>query len=336
MAAVYTNSLNLFNLTTKSTPTTADLISVGDVAVTGVPLKQITIGSMPAGNTQLTSNTQNTNYNLVSGDKGKVILSTQAISGAGFTYTLLAPGTAGAGWYCYFVNQNLSAFASNFLSPASGTINGKISYQLLPGNSCYIFTDGSNYYVITNQSQWGKLLDINFFPTLPGSLSTALSTTLTQTQGVLLNSNVVVFPFYVPHNLQVVSASVDVAIGLAASTTTVGIYYDNGGNSRPSGAALGAVSIATASTGVQGTNFGTPIQLYANNIYWVAIQTSSAVTLSLGNTQVNSDQYTSGAYQAGTYIQLLANSYSAGTLPTWSGTGSSFQNYLPWISFLPG
>lgn len=48
MAAVYSNNLNLFNLTSKSTPTGSDLIPLGDVAVTGVPLKQATLVSLPA------------------------------------------------------------------------------------------------------------------------------------------------------------------------------------------------------------------------------------------------------------------------------------------------
>lgn len=43
MAAKYSNQLNLFNLTLKSSPVGADLIPLGDSAVTGTPLKQTTI-----------------------------------------------------------------------------------------------------------------------------------------------------------------------------------------------------------------------------------------------------------------------------------------------------
>jgi hypothetical protein len=46
MAAVYSNALGLFNLTSKATPLGADLIAIGDTAVTGVPLKQATITSI--------------------------------------------------------------------------------------------------------------------------------------------------------------------------------------------------------------------------------------------------------------------------------------------------
>jgi hypothetical protein len=47
MANVYSNALNLFNLTTKATPVSGDLLALGDSAVTGVPLKQCTVGSLP-------------------------------------------------------------------------------------------------------------------------------------------------------------------------------------------------------------------------------------------------------------------------------------------------
>lgn len=48
MAAVYSNSLNLFNLTLKASPVSADLVPLGDSAVTGVPLKQTTVGAIVA------------------------------------------------------------------------------------------------------------------------------------------------------------------------------------------------------------------------------------------------------------------------------------------------
>lgn len=46
MAAVYSNSLGLYNLTAKTTPTTSDILPLGDAAVTGTPLKQATVGNI--------------------------------------------------------------------------------------------------------------------------------------------------------------------------------------------------------------------------------------------------------------------------------------------------
>lgn len=48
MATVYSNALGLFNLTLKATPLAADLVPLGDTAVTGVPLKQTTVGAIVA------------------------------------------------------------------------------------------------------------------------------------------------------------------------------------------------------------------------------------------------------------------------------------------------
>src|ERR1700679_2762215 len=48
MAAVYSNALNLFNLTSKASPVGTDLIPLGDSAVTGIPLKQATLSSVIA------------------------------------------------------------------------------------------------------------------------------------------------------------------------------------------------------------------------------------------------------------------------------------------------
>jgi hypothetical protein len=342
MAAVYTNGLNLFNLTTKSTPTTSDYFPLGDAAVTGIPLKQATIGSMPSGNTKITENVQNTNYNLVAGDKGKAILSNlSGYASPAYTYTLLAPGTAGAGWFCYIVNQNLSAFAYNTITPSSGFINGQSSIALLPGQSVLIFTDGTNYFTLGESGQ-NNLSSLTWIiAALPGMLGSTYSTTQVQTQASLLNSNVVAMPFIVYNNCQIAIAEINVSILAAASTATVGIYASRGDNIAPAASSLGTVSIATTSTGLQQTSFASPVQLYANNVYWAAIQTSTATTLSLGNVILNTLQqptaFNNVSYgQSGTYVSTLSNSYSAGTLPAWSGTANNFVYYLPWIALYAG
>lgn len=46
MVAVYSNPLNLFNLTVKGVPIGADIIPIGDSAVTGTPLKQTTVSDL--------------------------------------------------------------------------------------------------------------------------------------------------------------------------------------------------------------------------------------------------------------------------------------------------
>lgn len=93
MAAVYSNSLNLFNLTVKSTPIGADLVPLGDSAVTGVPLKQATVTSILAvaaagNNVSFTTSTEsmvvNTNYYVnYTGGAATLTLPTAATSPLG-------------------------------------------------------------------------------------------------------------------------------------------------------------------------------------------------------------------------------------------------------------
>lgn len=341
MAAFWSNSIDFANLTSKSTPVTGDSVLLADSATSpaGQP-KQALLSALPFVSNSLSINTQNTNYNIVAGDRGKIIFSNlSTISSIGYNYTLLAPGTAGTGWFCYFENQNLSGSATNFLIPASGSINGRTTYPLYPGRGCLVYCDGSNYYVISPVDQ--TPISASVYASLPGVLGVTQSTTLTQTQGTLLNSNVVCFPFMLTTNGRLFSATIQASVGLAASTVTVGVYGDNGYNSLPSGAALGAVSISTATLGVKTANFSASIPMYAGQFYWAAIQTSSAVTLSLVNNILNTALWNSGGgytniMTPGMNLQTLANSYSAGTLPTWSGSANSFQAYLPLVSFLFG
>jgi hypothetical protein len=313
-------------------PTAATLTAGAGIGITNGA------GSITVANS-LTINTQNANYNIVSGDAGKVVFSNLAtVASIGYNYTLLAPGTAGSGWYCYFENQNLSSSATNFLIPASGSINGRSTFPLHSGNACMVYCDGSNYYVIAQSSATCPIMT-DIYAALPGQLGVTQSTTLTQTQGVLLNSNVVTFPFFAPNNGQITDATISASVGLAASTVTVGVYNDNGYNSLPSGAAIRAVSISTATSGVKTGTFSTAIQLYANQYYWAAIQCSSAITLSLVNNIINTQLFPSGGgfsnlMTPGMNLQTLANTYSAGTLPTWSGAANSFQAYMPLIAFV--
>lgn len=92
MAAVYSNSLGLFNLTTKATPTTSDYLALGDAAVTGVPLKQCTIGSLPF---TITNNDVN-----VTGSTQAMVLNTRYVvnyTGGACTLTLPTAATSPQG-----------------------------------------------------------------------------------------------------------------------------------------------------------------------------------------------------------------------------------------------
>lgn len=84
-----------------------------------------------------------TAYSLQSGDCGKLLTANNA---AAVTVNLLAPGTAGNGYW--FEVQNLGAGTAR-LSPASGQINGAAYLDVLQGQGVTVATDGSNYFAVT-------------------------------------------------------------------------------------------------------------------------------------------------------------------------------------------
>lgn len=155
---------------------------------------------------------------------------------------------------------------------------------------------------------------------MPGALSITNSNTQTQSLASTLNSRVYLQPFCVNAAMTVGTVGCYVITGVAASTMTVGIYASNGSLSapQPTGNALGAVSIATTANNTY-ANGAVSIALSPKTIYWAAIQTSTATTLSLQCTQMNVCCNIANAAVSGTGYQPLnityTNSYSAGTLP---------------------
>lgn len=175
---------------------------------------------------------------------------------------------------------------------------------------------------------------------MPGSLSNVNSNTQTQSLASTLNSRVYLIPFVVNAAYTTTSVGAYVITGVAASTITVGFYNNNGSLSAPAptGAALGAVSMATTAnnTFVSGA---LAVALQPKTIYWAAIQASTATTLSLQATQMNLTCNMSCAAVSGTGFQPLnityVNSYSAGTLPSITpvSLGTQVNTYTPVVVF---
>ena len=82
---------------------------------------------------------------------------------------------------------------------------------------------------------------------LPGMLGAATSNNIVQS--IDYNGTINLIPFYVSGAITTTIFEVMVAVGLAASTCTVGVYASV--SMQPSGAPLGAVSMPTTSVGTQ-------------------------------------------------------------------------------------
>lgn len=85
--------------------------------------------------------TINSTYGAGAADRASVILWT----GATGTLTLPSPATVGSNW---FINLRNSGTNTLTVTPSTGQIDGAASLALATGQSCVVFTDGTNYFTI--------------------------------------------------------------------------------------------------------------------------------------------------------------------------------------------
>lgn len=161
MAAVYSNPLNLFNLTVKSTPVGADLVPLGDSAVTGVPLKQATLTSIIAlagagAIANVTASTQamavNTTYYVnYTGGACTLTLPSAASSSQG-AWVQIRGGEANTSGYIVALNTSQTI---RMFSNSTTTTTGSLT---MPGNfdsiriECDATSGGLTWNVVSNQA----------------------------------------------------------------------------------------------------------------------------------------------------------------------------------------
>jgi hypothetical protein len=161
MAAVYSNPLNLFNLTLKSVPVSADLLPLGDSAVTGVPLKQTTVGDVIAlaatGNVvNVTASTQamavNTTYYVnYTGGACTLTLPTAATSTQG-SWVQIRGGEANTAGFIIALNTSQQArMFSNLTTATSGSLTMPGAFDSIR-LECDALTGGLTYTVVSNQA----------------------------------------------------------------------------------------------------------------------------------------------------------------------------------------
>jgi hypothetical protein len=81
-------------------------------------------------------------YTVVAGDRGNLVEFTDSVN---TVFTITAPGTLGAGFYCYLKNGGAAGFTMQ-LVPASGNIDGVASFYIYPGDTRLLICDGSNFF----------------------------------------------------------------------------------------------------------------------------------------------------------------------------------------------
>lgn len=161
MATVYSNPLNLFNLTVKTTPIGADLVPIGDSAVTGVPLKQATINSILAiaelGNVvNITASTQatviNTRYYVnYTGGVCTVTVPTAATSSQG-SWIEVRGGEANTAPFVLALNASQQFRMFGTLGTAtSGTLTMAGNFDCIR-LECDALSGGLTWAVVDNQA----------------------------------------------------------------------------------------------------------------------------------------------------------------------------------------
>ncbi len=106
-------------------------------------------------------------FTVVDGDRAKCLIYT---AGAG-TANLTAAGTLGNDWFVMIRNSGSGTL--NILPPA-GTIDGSSSINLSTNDSCFIFTDGTNFFTVGLSSGSTIAFDFVSIP-VPGSGDFVLS-----------------------------------------------------------------------------------------------------------------------------------------------------------------
>jgi hypothetical protein len=82
-----------------------------------------------------------TPFTVVDGDRARCLIYT---AGAGVC-NLPTPGTVGADWFFMLRNSGTGTLS---VVPPSGTINSAASISMDPDDSCFIFTDGTNFFTV--------------------------------------------------------------------------------------------------------------------------------------------------------------------------------------------
>ena len=162
-----------------------------------------------------------------------------------------------------------------------------------------------------------------------------------------MNSSAMFLPYYVPLRGTFTGSAVRTGTALAASTVTTGIYASNASTNRPTGSPIANTTVQYATvtnTTEYLTSFSSPVTLDAG-LYWIGIQTSTAVTLQLARATTvsyynpvlcNFGMAATSASLTNDWPTCLiqTNSYSAGSLPavgTLVETADAFATWFVWL-----
>lgn len=220
----------------------------------------------------------------------------------------------------------------------SETIDGLLTWKLLPGEKIVVQSDGTNWITLyhDNPAQMGYFFDKGSTDNrryLAGSMGTS-NGMLTSTTSPAADT-LWALPFIVGKVTKFDTISFEITTLQASQNANAGIYYDNG-NCYPGALMFNTGSISTGTTGVKDTTITSSLQIFQPGLYWLAWETS-ATTIQIrtlqGGTQsmgifgfLNSNWGTSAAYGLS-----VADTYGA-TLPDPYPGSASYLTASPSVS----
>lgn len=139
-------------VTSYTSATKTLVVNVTYVSGSGTQNNWTIVASGPRGSFNAAVSARTTNTALADSDNGSTILITGS---GGITQTINAKATLSSNWVVFYKNASTG---NVIIDPNSAeTIGGQTTITLLPGDSCFIFYDGSNLQLMSVFTAYGYL-----------------------------------------------------------------------------------------------------------------------------------------------------------------------------------
>jgi hypothetical protein len=280
----------------------------------------------------LTINAQTgTSYAFQDSDRGNIVTFANATAATIVAATIAQAGAAGAfasGWYCYFSNLGTNTVT---LTPTTSTIGGYNVLVIPPGASGIIFSDATNFKLLTIGGRVQTSGDASMLSC--GQLNPILANTrLANNNWATVSGANVVRAFYMnlSMNVGITKATLFRGTTTASGKITVTGIYDNQKNKL-----FQTTSFDMGTGGVQTLTLSTTYLLLSGSYYWAVAPDATTVFSDLVHgTAVDQGTF----WSAGTAVRwgTAANAMSAGTLPAALGAITTITTQtVPAVLFEP-
>ena len=252
--------------------------------------------------------------------------------------TVNLPTAVGNAGKIYKIYRTDILASTNFVTidgNSAQTIDGNLTYNLIPGDWIHIESDGANWQVIARSQitsdnysfRKGATADRRVVAGNPFAATAFPSSTTAPATGTLWT-----YALLVPKTTKFDLISVVVGNAGTGSNVRMGIYRDDG-NGYPGALIFDSGSIVTTSTGTKNSTITSTLQIFQPGLYWIAVEVDAGspgaqfrILPSLGFLRLHMG-VDNGIGSGGTnhsYYWALTHTY--GTLPDPYTAGATMAN----------